>query len=240
MADIFEDGVTTPVNEAFLEEYVGEGKKFKDVNELAKAYANADKFIPELKNDLQQTREFIADELKKLAERTPVPPLPNDRDLTPPNPVSVAPPKDGEDLDTRILKALDERDTLKRFQNNADLVQDVLVEQLGSVDKAAEAVVSKARELGLDPKDMKELAAKSPKAFLATMGINADVKPVSSGTPAPSADVRVDAINVGQPKPDTYAHYEALRKSNPSVYWSQSIQQKLMQDAQSNPDFFQR
>jgi hypothetical protein len=238
--DIFNaDGSTPPASEAFLEEYVGEGKKFKDVNELAKAYANADKFIPTLQNDLQQTREFIAEKLQEIAEqRNSAPPV-QIVETGSNNPAPVAPPNDGEDLDTRIAKALEMRDTQSRFQKNASIVQDVLVEQLGSVDKAAEAVVNKARELGLDPKDMKELAAKSPKAFLATMGVDPEVKPTSSSTPAPSADVDVNKM-VPAVKPGSYAHYEQLRKSNPSLYWSQRTQQQLLKDAQTDPDFFKR
>lgn len=238
--DIFNpEGGTPPSNEAFLEQYVGEGKKFKDVNELAKAYANADKFIPELKQDLQTTREFIAEELKKIAVRNAEPPAPN-VETGGNQPAPVAPPKDeGEDLDTRIAKALELRDTQSRFQKNASIVQDVLVEQLGSVVKAAEAVVSKAQELGLQPSEMKELAAKSPKAFLATMGLS-DTRPMSSSTPASSADVRIDNINNGEPKANTYAFYEKLRKSNPSLYGTLKIQQALMKDAMENPDFFNR
>lgn len=235
--DIFNNGETPPT-EAFLDQYVGEGKKFKDVNELAKAYANADQFIPELQKDLKTTREFIAEELKKIAVRNAEPPAPNvETGGTPPAP--VAPPKeDGEDLDTRIAKALELRDSQARFQKNASIVQDVLVEQLGSVEKAAEAVISKASELGLQPSEMKELAAKSPKAFLATMGINAEVKPSSFSTPASSGDVRIDNINLGEPKSNTYAFYEKLRKSNPSLYGTLKIQQALMKDAMDNPDFF--
>jgi hypothetical protein len=65
--DIFNpDGATPPVNESFLEQYVGEGKKFKNVNDLAKAYANADKFIPELKNDLQTPASSLLKSLRRL------------------------------------------------------------------------------------------------------------------------------------------------------------------------------
>lgn len=242
MADIFDDGGTPPSNtNEYLEQFVGEGKKFKDVGELAKAYANADHHIGELRTDLQSTREFISEELKKLAEqREKAPPAPNPEPRSEPNPAPVAPSGgEVEDLDTRIAKALEEQTTLKRLQGNASLVQDVLVEQLGSVDKAAEAVVAKASELGLSPSDMKELAAKSPKAFLATMGINAEVKPQSNATPAPRSDVNPLNINSGAPKANSYAYYEQIRKSDPKLYWNPKTQSAMHKAAQAmGEDFF--
>jgi hypothetical protein len=132
MADIFEGGETPAGNDNPLEQFVGEGKKFKTVEDLAKAYANANSHIDELRTDLQSTREFISDELKKLAEqRNQAPPVtPNPETGSNPNPAPVAPPNgEVEDLDTRIAKALESRDTLTRLQKNAALVQDVLVER---------------------------------------------------------------------------------------------------------------
>jgi hypothetical protein len=240
MADIFEEGVTPPDN-ASLEQLVGEGKKFKSVEDLAKAYANANNHIDELRTDLQSTREFISEELRKLAEQRnqapPVPPIPETGSNLNPAPVA---PSGGpvEDLDTRIAKALEERDTLKRLQGNANLVQEVLVERLGDVNKAAEAVVAKARELGLSPSDMKELAAKSPKAFLTTMGIDADSKPTSHSTPAPSSDVNPHNINAGAPKPNSYAYFEQIRKSDPKLYWNPKTQAAMHKAAQDLGDGF--
>src|SRR5688500_9733754 len=69
--------------QSFLERYVGEGKKYKDVEELAKAYDNANRFIPELKNDLDSMKDFMSAQFGKLAEdakknNTPPAPTPND------------------------------------------------------------------------------------------------------------------------------------------------------------------
>jgi hypothetical protein len=238
--DIFNNDGVTPSDDNALEQLVGEGKKFKSVDELAKAYANANNHIDELRTDLQSTREFISDELKKLAEqRNQEPPKPVTETGGNQNLAPVAPASDpAEDLDTRIAKALEERDTLKRLQGNANLVQEVLVERLGDVTKAAEAVVAKARELGLQPSDMKELAAKSPKAFLTTMGIDADSKPTSNSTPAPSSDVNPHNMNTGAPKPNTYAYFEQIRKSDAKLYWNPKTQAAMHKAAQEMGEAF--
>lgn len=241
MADIFSNPAgETPPAEEYLAQFVGEGKKFKTAEDLAKAYANADTHIGELRTDLQSTREFISEELRKLAEqRNAAPPAnPNPETGSNPNPAPAAPSgAEVEDLDTRIAKALETRDTVQRFQKNASIVQDVLVEQLGGVKEAAEAVIKKAVELGLEPSDMKELAAKSPKAFLATMGIS-ETKPTSHSTPAPASDVNVHNINAGNPKPNTYAYFEEIRKSDPKLYWNPKTQSAMHKAAQDMGEAF--
>lgn len=240
MADIFNPEATSSDNP--LEQLVGEGKKYKDVNELAKAYLNADTHISELRTDLTSTREFIASKLDELAkQREAQPAAPNVETGSAPTPAPVAPPKgEEEDLDTRIAKALEERDLTKRYQDNANIVQDALVERLGSVEEAAKAVIAKAAELGVDPSYMKQTAASSPRAFFNLMGIDPETRPSSSSTPAPSSDVNPQRLGDTSVKPNSYAFYEQLRKSNPSVYWSPRTQQALMKDAHSNPDFFNR
>lgn len=244
MADVFE-AAETPAGSTeesdFLEQYVGEGKKFKDVNELAKAYANADKFIPELKTDLQNTREFIAEELKKIAERNNVEPPVLTEERREHLPSSDAPPKDaGEDLEARIAKALEERDEIKKFQSNAAIAESVLVEHLGSKEEAIKAVQAKAVEMGVEPSYLKEAAFKSPKVFFNLMGINPESKPTSHNTPAPSSEVNPNMLGAGKPKPSTYEYYNQLRKSDPKLYWSPKVQANMHRDAQENPDFFKR
>ena len=242
MADIFNSEDHS--GSTALEQLVGEGKKYKSVEELAEAYANADNHITELRTDLQSTREFISEELKKLAEQRklepPVPPA-NETGSNPLTPAPVAPPNkdEVEDLDTRIAKALENRETLNRFQTNANTVQEILVERLGGVTEAAQAVIKRAGELGLDPSEMKELAAKSPKAFLATMGITDGEKPMSSSTPAPRSDVNPLMVNSGGPRANSYAYFEQIRKSDPKLYWNPKTQSAMHKAAQEQGmDFF--
>lgn len=236
--DVFTEA--TP-SESFLDKYVGEGKKFKDVEALAKAYEHADNHIPKLTEDLQTTREFIASKLEELAKRSEAQPIVQTDETRGNQPAPVAPPNDaGEDLDTRIAKILEERDEVKVFQSNGKLAQDVLVEHLGSVEAAVEAVRAKAAEMGVGPEFLRETAHRSPRAFFNLMGINPDQKPQSSATPSSSSDVNPRMLEAGKPKPNSYAYYDQLRKSDPKLYWSPKVQASLMKDAQENPDFFKR
>jgi hypothetical protein len=240
MTDIF-NGETNTETENYIEEFVGEGKKFKSVEELAKAYKHANSHIPELQTELQNTREFIASKLDELAtQRQAAPNGQTEETRITPNPDPVAPPNaEGEDLETRIAKILEQKSTQERAQANADLAQDVLVEQLGSVEDAIKAVNTKAQELGVSPQFLKETAFSSPKAFFNLMGIDPEVKPKSSTTPNSSSDVNPRMLDRTNPiKQGTYGYYEQLRKSDPKKYWSPNTQRQLMKDAQENPGFF--
>src|SRR4051794_12519052 len=131
MATIFEEAQETPpedLNASFLEKYVGEGKKFSDVEQLAKAYYNADKFIPELKSDHEALKEFVLAQLAERADdsnnRQPNPSeKPNEETPPPPNPAERTPPKEDKevDLDERIKRALKERDESTRLSENAKI-----------------------------------------------------------------------------------------------------------------------
>jgi hypothetical protein len=235
--DIFEEA-TPSANH--LENLVGEGKKFKTAEDLAKAYGNADNHIGELRTDLQTTREFIATKLEELAnKRNEAAPTGLNEEPRANEPAPVVPPKDeGEDLDTRIKKALDEEREVTRLQTNATLVEDVLVERLGSKDEAVKAVAAKAAEMGVEPAFLRDTAFKSPRTFFKLMDIDPDTKPTSASTPAPSADVNPAMLGHGQPKADTYRYFEQLRKSNEKLYWSPKTQAALMKAAMENPNFY--
>ena len=54
---ISEDAASVGQDKDYLTELVGEGKKYKDATELAKAYANADQFIETLKSEKHTLEE---------------------------------------------------------------------------------------------------------------------------------------------------------------------------------------
>jgi len=256
MATMFEEVANTdpgaPTNtpsDSFLEKYVGEGKKYKDVEELAKAYDNANAFIPTLKADMEALKEFTLEQLASRANASnpnqPDPPLnPNERDGSHPNPANPAPPKEREevDLNERIKQALEERDTEKRLKENAKITEEAMLKHYGSKEAAVEAIRVKAEELNVSPQWLADSAFQSPKAFFGVMGISEET-PRSTSTPNASSDVNPRTIEqkFGGPKPNTYAWYDNIRRTDPKRYRSPELQQALMADAMRlGNDFFKR
>jgi hypothetical protein len=237
----------------FFEEYVGPGKKYANVGELAKGYANADKHLSEVTRDAGIFKTE-ADKLKELLmenitnnnnqpnsnEQPPVPPI-----ETPPAPPpsSEAPPKNPvEDVDLKALvkEALSEQTIEERRRTNAEATEAATIKRFGSKEDAVKAIAAKAEELGLSEQWIANLAFESPKAYYATMGFQPDEQPRSSNTPAPRSDVNPAVLGTTNPqlKPNTYKYFDELRRTNPSKWRSLETQQAIMKAAQENPDFY--
>lgn len=235
----------------FFETYVGPGKKYPNVGELAKAYANADTHIGKLtidagkyKTEADSLKELLMENLvAKPDANTPDPNKPPIEEQ-PAQPPVVAPPKEEEDksVDVKALvkAALEEVSTEDRRKKNAQDTESVTLKHFGDQEAAVKAVAEKAEELGVSPQWIANLAFDSPKAFYATMGINPDVTPKSSSTPAPRSDVNPQRLNDLNPatKPNSYQFYQELRRSDPGRYRSQEIQQAILKDAATNPNFY--
>jgi hypothetical protein len=253
MATLFDEaGNPTPPaegNQSFLDQYVGDGKKYKDYEELAKAYHNANNFIPKLKEDLDSLKTFT---LAQLAERAdvsnnnqPNPPIsPNDGDGQPPNPAVAAPPKAAEevDLNERIRQTLSEVSEEQKLQDNSRTTEEAMIRHFGSKEASVEALRAKAEEMGVAPNFLADTAFRSPAAFFRLMEITPEA-PRSNNTPNATSDVnpRMVGQNFGGPKPGTYAYYDNIRKTDPKRYWRTETQTQMMSDAQKlGNDFFKR
>lgn len=236
----------------FFEKYVGPGKKYANVGELAKGYANADTHIFEVtkdagkfKTEAESLRELLMENLN---------PNPNDENnqpnpQNPPNddpplaqPPAGDPPKDSDEVDlkARVREALEEVDTEKRRKSNAQYTEEVSLKHFGSKEDAVAAIAAKAEELGVSPQWIANLAFDSPKAYLITMGITEEA-PKSTNSPAPRSDVNPLRVADTNPavKPNSYKWFMELRKSDPARFRSQEIQNEIMKQAQENPNFYQ-
>lgn len=232
---------------SFLDQYVGEGKKYKTPEDLAKAYANADKHIPALEGELKSMRELQTKQFEQLYERINSRPQQdkddqNDRDdgntnrETPPNGNTKA---DEDDLNTRIKRVLDETNQEGVAKRNAAESQRILEEQFGGVEGAKEAVIKRARELDVSPQFLADAAFRSPNALMNLMGIDPNKR--STNTPSSRSDVNQQAFgnqNSG-PRPGTYAFYRNLQRTDLRSYMSPRIQNQMMKDAlEKGQDFF--
>lgn len=235
--------------QSYVDKYVGEGKKYKSVEELAKAYEHADAYIPKLTDELGGLKEFMTAQFEQMNEKRQERqqnPLdnPNDRaDERQPAPDARPKEEKNEDIDARILKIMEERDSTNRAKQNAQLAEDVMTKHFGSREDAVKAVRNKADELGVTPQFLADMAYNSPKGLFNLMGVDPEKAPRSSNTPSPSSDVNpmvLDRVNPGA-KPGTYEYYNNLRRTDPKKYNSPAVQADIMRAAQEDPDkFFSR
>lgn len=226
--DVFADQAQN--DDVTIDTLVGEGKKYRDENELAKAYANADSHIAELRRDLAQARA------KSDAEKNQEPVVQTQQHQPDPAPAVTERPQNTEDLRTLVGRELEALTESKRFEQNVETTAQTLIDHFGDAQKANQAVKDKARELGVSPDWLRDSAARSPKAFYATMGLNPESAKRDTSTPAPRSEIRLESNQNNGKK--NYAYFETLRKSDKATYYSQPVQNEMHRLAKEQGDAF--
>lgn len=226
--DVFADQAQN--DDVTIDTLVGEGKKYRDINELAKAYVNADSHLDELRRDLAQARA------RSDAEKNQEPVVPTQQQQSDQTPAVTERPQNNEDLRTLVGRELEALTQEKKFEQNVESTAQTLIDHFGDAIKANQAVKDKARELGVSPDWLRDSAARSPKAFYATMGINPEAERRDTSTPAPRSDVRLESNQGGSKR--NYAYFENLRKSDKGLYYSQSVQNEMHRLARELGDAF--
>ena len=234
------EAVTTP---SVVGDLVGEGRKFNDVEALAKGKLEADKFIEQMK---QENAALKAD-LEKQAYRLGV----NDRleekasastaDLSGPNNNNSG---TSDEANTQLgsseanIESLVEQTLRKREQKNvADsniaLVEAELEKAFGT--EASATVRQKSEELGLPLAELEGMAAKSPSAFMQLMG-----KPAPKANPLVQGSIRTEGSTMQASSEKDFGFYQRLRRENSSLYYKPSTQRQMMADADRLGDNFYR
>jgi hypothetical protein len=218
----------TALESDLVSKLVGDGKKFKDVDALAKGKLESDAFIERLQKENEDLRK-VAD--KNLTLESILEAIKKPTDDKPKGNADTPPTASAADVDARITKVLNDRDVASRATANLTKVHDTMVKVLGSKDKAVEAIAKKAVELGTTTQLLKTLAIETPDAFLKLMDINTTAV---GGTPNMASTVNSGALGSG-PDTDgrTYAYYEKLRKDKPREYMTPKIQNQMHKDMES-------
>lgn len=232
---MFENGETPPDGNTALERLVGEGKKFKDAEALASGKEEADLFISQVTRENQELREKLKERLTledfmaELRQNNP-----RSEDGNHPDPDDE--PTKGkvmtdEEFTSKVQALLDAKETKRIHASNEAYVKEELAKAFGP--SYVSHVQAKARDLGVSTEFLGELAAKSPKVFLETVG----AKVASSHSSVPHSSVRTDA----QKGMKTYSHYRELMRKDPSLLTDQKFQMEIFQEAKKQgPAFYQQ
>lgn len=166
-----------------LGELVGEGKKYKTVQDAITSIAPAQNHIQKLEAELEELRNKVTEQktiddlLEKISSK--------ESNQTQENTTQSSGITE-EDV-YNILTKKQQQDALT---TNLEKVDSQLKEVYG--DKAREFVLNKVSELGISDQDLTNLAAKSPQAFYKLVGFQdrkKDPKPNFTGTVNPGNNV---------------------------------------------------
>lgn len=231
------EGPELDVTNITAETLVGEGQKYSSVDELAKAYANADAYIARVKAERAQEQA----ELKVLrdiaqARSNSAEPVENNSHInqTPRHenpPVDEGRQKNDEtDLAALVRAEIEKTTEASRFSGNVDTVAKRLTEQFGTAYKANEFIKTKAAELGVTVDWLMDIAGRSPQALFRTVGLDSTQ---SRASPNAGTDANVNTAAFGNSAAKrNFRYYEDIRKTDPKSYHSQAIQRQMFKDRQ--------
>lgn len=208
-----------------VDQLVGEGKKFKTVEEALQGKVEADSYIDELKTKLSSLEAEVSkgsriDELLSQLQDKAISPAPI---LETPNTDSV-PQLDVSDLKSLVGSAISEQKQDEIKAKNLAVVEQELAKAFGT--EAKTKVDAKAKELNLSEKTLESMAAESPTAFLTLMGQSLP----KAGSPIVESSVNLEAFQSSGKRGKTY--YDNLRKTNQTQYFSAKVQQQRVVDRQ--------
>lgn len=220
MSDINVFDEQTP-QQSTLDALVGEGKKYASVEDLAKAVVFKDQHINTLESETAQYREVLQGQVE--AQRQQV--------INTPPSEQTGQRVDEVDLETRIRETLEKTNREQKVAKNVNEVSQKLVDVYGSAEKANQAVKTRADELGVSLSFLMDMAAQSPKALYAQLGLDTQVRntPTATGSVNPAALAAINPSAAVQP--GTYKFYEQMRKENPKLYNSPRVQLQMHKEA---------
>lgn len=219
-------------NNVSLEDLVGEGRKYADANELAKALAHSQNHISNL--ELTQKRfESEAERMERLEKMV------ENLGTNAPNSDPVVTPTSGSEVQTPtepkespesvdFEKLISEKFGSLRAQEQADAnaqkVRETMVNAFGDEDEARKFHAKRLNELGMSAEELDKLASKNPTAALKLLEV-----PTKQDTPAkPTLFNRPKVDRLPDPdNPTTLEDFNALRRKNFKAWSSPTIQRKL-------------
>jgi hypothetical protein len=237
MTDLFAGGddlapLQEDENKNYFEELVGEGKKFKTPEELARGKAESDRFIARLLEEKKQLAEDLNARmrLEEVLDRMTNPG--NNQPVR--TPVQPDPDNDGQDKRTvdPVAIAKQVREELIREQQDAVRLQNIqdvkakLAETWGP--GFAQKLDETAKSLGMTREQINQVAMDTPKAFFKLVGADAPKAQTDLFTPPSSS---VNAPFQPGTSERNYAYYQKLRKTDPTAYHSPSVQMQEYKDA---------
>ena len=231
-----------PTSPSVLGDLVGEGRKFNDVEALAKGKVEADRFIEQmkqenaaLKSDLEKQayKIGVTTKMEEMASATPTElsdPYNNNNGGTS-NTANTQPVSSEANIESLVEQTLKKRELANASKSNIAVVESELEKAYGT--EAASAVQQKAAELGLPISELQGMAAKSPSAFMQLMG-----RAAPQPSPMVQGSIRTEGSTMQASSEKDFGYYQKLRRENSSLYYKPTTQRAMMADADRLGDKF--
>lgn len=226
----------------YLEELVGEGKKFRSNEDLARGKWEADATVDILKKKLDQMREDyqrVDNEYKASASlREHIDQLMSrphaSNENTPVNDEQQKPAFDPNQVKELISESIHQHELTKKQEENFGSVEKKLRETYGPNYK--DHLKTAVEDLGLEASFVNDLARNQPRVLLRTLGIEGQGN--RENFQAPPQSLTHGFAPKGKEK-RTWAWYQKMKKDNPTLYNSKQTNAQMIKDALELGDEFE-
>jgi hypothetical protein len=206
-------------------ELVGEGKKFKTPQDLAKSALHKDEFIEQLKRENADMRRELESASKAGAIDEALERL--NAKLSQASGTTEATTSSVTRDDIRAM--LQEEKQAEREAANLALIQAELLKKHNNDKEAVKAFLAKrSTELGVSPADLKAMVTRTPNVAKTILGLQ-QPQSYSGPTPPPAAS-RNTEVGVGEIGTRNKAYYDSLRKQMGTKFWTPAIQTQMFKD----------
>lgn len=226
MSEQFSTMETTPTT-TLVTELVGEGKKYKTADDLARGKLEADTFIEKLKTENAALREALDSEgspdqvLERINKVLQSKGSGNAAATQVSNQSQQAAPISEE----KVLELLNTREREKVAKQNVDLYNATVGKVFG--DKVTEVVQARLTELGMDSKLFQAMVTQTPQAALQLLGIK-EQKAASGGIGSTvNTEAYFGSDNLGEKQ--NFAYFQKLRRELKERYYEPEIQKKVFE-----------
>lgn len=230
--DVSQMGTTQKGSEAppsdLLSELVGEGKKFKTVEDLARGKLEADSFIQRITQENKALREAMDNDtpdvvLAKINGLLSTRGSENTANQQASNQSQSKEPS----LEEKVLTLLNSREMEQNRKKNVETFNQTVNRAFG--DKTADVVATRLTELDMDPQLFNTMVEKNPQAALKVLGLK---EPAPSQSTLQGSAVNTEAYfgndNKGGEK-QNFAYFNKLRRELKEGYYTPEVQKQVFE-----------
>lgn len=242
LLDKDDDHVEIDESKNYLTELVGEGKKFKTPEDMAKGKYLADQQIEIMKRRMDEMREDFLKAQEELKTRASIEEMldraatrnQDNRDNTEMREMDKKPLLDPNELESLFDKKLSMYEKQKTAEANRVEVESKLKERYGNNYKSV--LAKQAEELNISGDELTYMAERNPKLFFKTFELDRQNNE-SFDAPIRGTTRNTFTPNTGEKR--TWSYYKKMRKDNPTEYYSGKVQNQIIKDMQELGDAFQ-
>ena len=223
-----------PTSPSVLGDLVGDGRKFNDVEALARGKQEADRFIEQMKQENASLKADLDKQTYKLGVTTRMEEMasepttelldPNNNMSGTSNTANTQFSSSEANIESLVEQTLMKREQESVTKNNIAVVEAELEKAYGT--EAAATVQQKAAELGLSLSELQVMAAKSPAAFMQLLG-----QPAPKRSPVIQGSIRTEGSTMQASSEKDFGYYQRLRRENSTLYYKPTTQRAMMADA---------